>query len=326
MSAITALMGKYKKLSAEDAEGIINEATAKGVSPDDIINSRNKDVGKEYFSNAFDTALNIAGGAAGMAEAANLSDPGQTSLGTGAMAGAIQGVAGGAALGPVGMVAGGLLGGIKGLVGAGNAKAAFAQSEYDKRMNLLKGMRVAPVMNEEGGMNATESGIDVPLQTEAGEVMLMEGGDLVDVNAKKKHKDMKKGEITDIVPSGTYTFSDSNKRLINLEKIKDHIVGYGKGKYKEGEANVPLKKIHVSDILGDKGKITPAEGARRLRNKYKVDLSDKTPIGKATNKENKINRLLPLQILSQLQEKVYDGKKENVKNIYETGGFVGGGI
>jgi hypothetical protein len=286
-----------------------------------------KDWGKDQLNESLQKAgpkiQGITTLGAGIVQQANLSDPSQTSVGVGLASGAVKGASAGASFGIPGLIAGATFGALEGGTTAAKVASDYDEAEWKKRQSRLNGLRIAPAIKEKGGaVVEDEAVIDVPIQAEVGEMFFLPNGDLVETNADKTHKEMKRGEVSDIVPNGTYVLSNSQKKLIDLAKIKDHIVGYGKGEYSETHGNTPLTKIKVGDILGEKGKITPAEAGRRVVRLYKLIDNPEEKFEKLTNDENRNARLAAMRVIMQHQEGVYNGKPENMPNLFALGGPV----
>lgn len=261
----------------------------------------------------------LAGITAGIVDMGNMADPSQTSVKKGAITGAIQGAAGGAALGPIGMIGGALFGGISNALRAGNQRSSYEQEQERIRKNALTGMRVAPTMQEKGGFVGGSDVDIIPTLEEKGEVMLFPDGRLVDSMASMSHKDNRSSDPTDFIPNGSFVFSNSNKRLINLDKIKDDILTYTKGHYSE-DGNVKGEKIVMGDIFGRKGNITPADAAKKIRKMFPITESPIEDYEVRTNIENRRRRAEYLKPIIDMQEGLYKKWKPDKVEKFELGG------
>lgn len=300
------------------------EAYLNTLPPEERQAAARKAVDRKAVGQLKNSLTTLSGIAASFTDMANMSDPSRTEAGTGAVTGAIQGAAGGAALGPVGMIGGALFGGITGALKAGTQREAYEEQEKRRQSGLLKGLRVAPSIQEKGGPIVNpEEAPERPVQTEKGEVMLFEDGRLVDVMADDTHKEMERegegDEVTDIIPTA-FIFSNSKKRLIDLSKIKDDIFNITRGVYSE-DGNTPMEIVKVGDILGKKGKVTPAVLAKKIRKDLPIVEYPIEDIERRTNVENLRQRAERLKVIMQLQEGVYEKFQFEKPEKFEMGGL-----
>jgi hypothetical protein len=159
------------------------------------------------------------------------------------------------------------------------------------------------------------------VQTEKGEFIGSETGDILPVKAKKRHKNMDDDEVTDILPQGSFIFSrtksstiDKNKKVkgIDLNEIN---LGYTPVKYSETESTPSPEEIKFLDFMS-KNKFTPADLANKLQKTYKVTDKD-DPFSQLSNEQNKMSRIPYLEIIKGLNE-----IKKPKDNKYQDGGMV----
>lgn len=253
----------------------------------------------------------IAGGALQLAS----NVPGQApNIGQSALGGALSGMA----AGPIGMIGGAFAGGLTALKGS---QDYLAQMERNQQASMMgKSVMPAAYMEEGGPTDFTE------VQTELGEVISMPTGELVDVNAKKLHKDEDKKTITDVMPGGSFVFS--NKHKINTEKLSDEddVVMTMPGVYSE-EGNIEHFTWKLSDMLG-KGEFTFAEAVKKIREKIPTEEDIKDIFTTQANSMNIETRLPYISRLMELQEKLkreykegetYDVSEDEAKELAEQG-------
>jgi hypothetical protein len=300
------------------AERLDVEAGIKSIQPN-VPAAKNTGQGKELVNNVLDRLGTTAGVAATITDIANLSDPSNTSVGVGAASGAVKGAVAGAGAGPLGIIGGALFGGITGAIKSGTQREAAEQQEFERRQKLLTGLRIAPSKQETGGMVTNDTVPERPVQMEEGEVMLFEDGRLVDTMAKEKHKDMDEKEVTDIIPTA-FVFSNSKKRLINLAEIKDDVFTYTRGNYSEN-GNTPMEKITMGDVYGTKGKVTPAEMAKKVRKDTPIIEKPVEDIERRTNEENLRRRAERLAPIMKMQEGLYKKFEFESPEKFELGGI-----
>ena len=264
-----------------------------------------------------------------------------------------QGVTGGALSGlGAGLSMGGPMGGLIGLIGGG--AMGFMQSgqkrdDYETALERAKKQRVKdrtvdPFMGvlyaEEGGITPGEIPAEElsPVQTEMGEMLLMPSGILTETKAKEKHEDMDADDVTDVLPAGTIIFSNSMDKMLPInEEIEDIILGYGTAFYSEdGEAS-EVEAVEFEDVLDEgKKKMTFADIARNIKNKFATVPDHKDVFNNITNVENMQARIPFLMKLNELQDKVMGNSsipttataqsfsKGGVVKKYPLGGQIGG--
>lgn len=175
--------------------------------------------------------------------------------------------------------------------------------------------------NYQQGGKIENGPVFTPIQTEKGEFIGSETGDILPVKAKKRHKNMDDDEVTDILPEGSFIFSrtksstiDKNKKIkgIDLNEIN---LGYTPIKYSETESTPAPEEIKFLDFI-DKNKFTPADLAKKLQKEYKItDRGD--AFANLSNEHNKMSRIPYLDIIKQINE-----LKKNKDNKYQYGGMV----
>ncbi len=172
-----------------------------------------------------------------------------------------------------------------------------------------------------GGEVQNQEPLFSAVQTEKGEFIGSETGDILPVKAKKRHKNMDDDEVTDILPQGSFIFSrtksstiDKNKKVkgIDLNEIN---LGYTPVKYSETESTPSPDKIKFLDFMS-KNKFTPADLANKLQKTYKVTDKD-DPFSQLSNEQNKMSRIPYLEIIKGLNE-----IKKPKDNKYQDGGMV----
>lgn len=278
---------------------------------------------RQQVNNLMDRLTDVSTVATTMVDMANMSNPAETEVAPSAIANGVTGAIAGSKFGPAGLVAGGLMGTISGALKAGTQREQYEQQEQEKQRRLFTGLRVAPTKFEKGGLVNTDidPNIELPVQEEEGEIMLFPDGRLVDSMATKTHKEMKDKQVTDFIPNGTVIFSNSKKKEIDLSKIKDHVFNITKGNYSE-DGNTPGETILMGDVYGKKGKKTPAEIAKKIRDQFPVIEKPKEQIDVKTNEENLRRRAELLLPIMQMQEGVYEKFEYEKPMKFEKGGIV----
>ena len=146
------------------------------------------------------------------------------------------------------------------------------------------------------------------IQTEKGEFITSPFGDIVQVAAKKKHKDMEDDEVTDITSEGNYIISNSKSmRFKKGQKIKgigmDSLtLGRSPIYYKEGEIAMTPKVYKLSDIEPNKSKYTPADAIKKVAKKYPLTDRENDPFATRAQVENKQSRIPYIKALVALSE------------------------
>lgn len=149
-----------------------------------------------------------------------------------------------------------------------------------------------------------------PVQTESGgkgkeEMVSLPSLDIIPVNATKRHSKMDDDEVTDLLPEGSYVFSQFGLMLNKSEA--DNVVTevssnpYDIFSYKDNK--VPTEKS-LGDLFSSK-KESPADIARKIGKKFNtVDKND--PFTIRANEENRISSLPYIQgliLMSEIEKK-----------------------
>lgn len=298
-------------------------------------------------------------GLVGMLSSALANTPGaKPDVGQAALGGALQGASAGAQLGgPLGAGLGALIGGIASVTSTGDRLAEYNRLQMEKNKQRGRDRRVDPfqgvVYAEEGGYMASapkkmgvmdsklgvlyaEDGGDVsslpedapteviPAQTEVGEVILMPSGVLADVKARLPHTQMEDDDVTDILPEGSFVFSNSKKSLQEItQEIRDSVIGYGTIRYSETEDTSEVGVVRLGDVIPSGKKLTFADMAKGIRDKFSVVRDQKDVFTNVTNADNLAGRVPFLQKLITWQN-AYNGESVSSEQlgIYGKGGRV----
>lgn len=242
---------------------------------------------KKLYSQVQDLSALFGGGMAASA----MSAPKVSPLGAG-IGGALQGFGMAGLLGaPIGLI-GGLIGGAKRRA----EQDAIAQLEYD---NMISSKRADPSYYAKSGavLVPIEKDEAITVQAEPDEVAALPSGMIADVMATKTHKQKRKEKdepkVTDVFPGGTF-IGENNVKLLkkDAEKI---VFGAVPQIYTEsGKKNKEYKEIRLSDVWGNKKKLTPAEALNKVKKKIPIpqyiedEIAD--PFAKATAESNKKTR------------------------------------
>ena len=197
----------------------------------------------------------------------------------------------------------------------------FSNADYVAEVPLNKYGGILKKKYQAGGEVQNQEPLFSAVQTEKGEFIGSETGDILPVKAKKRHKNMDDDEVTDILPQGSFIFSrtksstiDKNKKIkgIDLNEIN---LGYTPVKYSETESTPSPDEIKFLDFMS-KNKFTPADLANKLQKTYKVTDKD-DPFSQLSNEQNKMSRIPYLEIIKGLNE-----IKKPKDNKYQDGGMV----
>lgn len=207
--------------------------------------------------------------------------------------GAMQGAAAG---GLLGAVAGGAMGFLQG---------ANKRGEYENLQELYNRQKIQnSTVGQNYGYYAQHGGATpgaVASQTEVGEVVLFPDNMVANVMATKKHKQMDDDEVTDMLPEGSYVFSDDKAMRFNVKDVAEKILGYGMSYYDE-HGNYETEEMEMEDFLPKKGRITFAEAAKFLRSKIKTTGNRKDLFDIHTDSENMETRVPYLMELISMQD------------------------
>lgn len=217
----------------------------------------------------------------------------QPNVGLGALGGAMSGFA---TAGPLGGLIGGVMGG---LTTARNRESYESLRElYDKQR--IKDKTVSGNLGYYAQFGGETPG-STQTQTEKGEIVLFPNNMLTDVMATKRHKQMDDGEVTDILPDGSYVFSNDPTMKFNVRDTKDKILGYGMSYYDE-HGDYDTDKMTMGDFLPKSGKMTFAQAADVLRRTIKTSGDRKDLFDIATDSDNLETRVPYLMELISMQD------------------------
>lgn len=143
----------------------------------------------------------------------------------------------------------------------------------------------------------------IPIQTEKGEVMFLQDNlSLVNVKAKDLHKNMDKDRITDIVPEGTYIFSDDKKQILSKKKAEKIELGMRQTPYNEFASSAEPEILDLATLFPrKKNKATPADLVRKVKRDFEIVDRDDIFTTRA-NDENRVGRLPYIQGIIQMAE------------------------
>lgn len=148
------------------------------------------------------------------------------------------------------------------------------------------------------------------LQTEKDEVAFMPDGSIVDVKAKELHKKQDKHNVSDIMQSGTYVFSNDPKMKFSIKskiggvELGDMKLGKSVFKYKENEITPGPEDIMLKTMFfnNNKKELTTADIAKNVKKNLPIiDLKNDYFADRAIA-ENKDQRLEYLSILKAFNE------------------------
>lgn len=231
---------------------------------------------------------------------------------------------------------GGMLMGVGGAM-LNNMKGQSEQQSLDYLQYQNQGIQSMQDINRGGGLQNMRYGgkpmkypmggivgsqLPQPVQTEKGEKVISNKGDIFDTKATKTHKQMDSDEITDLFPSDSYIIS--NRTKLSKAKADKIILGLNPLIYKEGGDKSKYKEIKLSDYF-TKDEETLSELTDTLRKRFPTELSDLQKgniFAKRTSEENKAARSMILGELIRLNE---EGKPKKSNNT-EVAQFPGGGL
>ncbi len=154
----------------------------------------------------------------------------------------------------------------------------------------------------------------IPIQAEKKEMIVLETGDLVPVNAKRRHSQMSDDEVTDIVPENSYILSQFGS--VDIYKSEaDQIQMEMENKPYNMYGSNPTPKVKTLGDIMRKKVMKPADLARLVEQKYKI-MDHDDPFTIQTNAINKHRRGDYLQAIIQLSE--YDKARKGIDNSIET--------
>ena len=211
---------------------------------------------------------------------------------------------------------GGMLMGVGGAM-LNNMKGQSEQQSLDYLQYQNQGIQSMQDINRGGGLQNMRYGgkpmkypmggivgsqLPQPVQTEKGEKVISNKGDIFDTKATKTHKQMDSNEITDLFPSDSYIIS--NRTKLSKAKADKIILGLNPLIYKEGGDKSKYKEIKLSDYF-TKDEETLSELTDTLRKRFPTELSDLQKgniYARKTSEENKAARSMILGELIRLNE------------------------
>ena len=216
------------------------------------------------------------------------------------------------------------MGATYGLMALGDIEKQYAtQQAFDP----LSDINIAARTNTGSQGNFAEGGMTtkpgyVPYQTESEEVLVLPDLSIIDTAATKKHGKMKKDQVTDYIPEGTYIGSARVKlKKKDADKI---VISTTAVKYKEGEKPKEPKQYTLGDLF-TKPTMSVADVIRQVAKKLPViDKPGDIMVGE-TNDLNKAQRIPYLQAIVGLAESQKSGKdteNDKVVPIGKRGGIV----
>lgn len=232
--------------------------------------------------------------------------------------GAVKGFGAGAATGnPWLMLGGGLLGGGAGLVQGLKSKAEQEKRDSYERMLPFMNAKDPDVQFAELGIFTVEGDDNTVLQAEKGENAVFPNMVISDVKADQKHEQMDKNEITEMVPGGTFIASADPSVKLTSEDIKDIVVGIGPVVYSEHESTGKIKKMYLTDIIGE-GDILQSDAISKVKKAFPVSDREDDAFTVITNQENLEARKRYVDVIISLSEQKR-AQKEGVDTESEEG-------
>ena len=245
----------------------------------------------------------LGGVAAGLGSIGSVvANTGRPDVGLGAASGALKGAGYGAMLGPLGAGVGALIGGL-----TGAATSGINRGRYDEMTGNTEKARIkaATVFGTDIGQYAGGGNIEgppgelIPVQTEKGEVIVIEDGSIFKTKATKTHKQMDADEITDLLLSGTHVASNSKSESMTKKDADKIIMGYDIVTYDEAGNSSKPKENKLGDLFKKK-QMTHAEILEAVKDKYPTNDDIKyDPFLRKANKENLKSRLPYIQAVIQ---------------------------
>lgn len=148
------------------------------------------------------------------------------------------------------------------------------------------------------------------LQTEKNEIAFMPDGSIVDVKAKELHKKQDKHNVSDIMQSGTYVFSNDPKMKFGIKskiggvELGDMKLGKSVFKYKENEVTPGPEDIMLKDMFfnGSKKELTTADIAKNVKKNLPIVDLKNDYFADRSIAENKDQRKEYLSVLKAFNE------------------------
>jgi len=141
----------------------------------------------------------------------------------------------------------------------------------------------------------------LPIQAEKGELILTPTGDIVPVNAKKRHSQMDDDDVTDLAPANSYIFSKFGDVKIYKELAEDVTLQVENSPYNMFGKNPEPKTKTLADFMNKKV-MAPADLVQKVVSKYKVVDNEGDLFTEETNRQNKMNRSPILDAIVNLSE------------------------
>lgn len=203
--------------------------------------------------------------------ASTMGNIGQPSVGLNTLGGAMQGAGIGSALGPLGMGLGAAIGGLAGFATGGLGLGNYKDMMQERQKSKIK---AATVFGTDIGQYAEGGPVEgsdelVPIQAEKGENIVLPDGHIYRSRATKKHSQMERDFITDLLPGDAYVASNTPKKAILRDKADKIVLGYETVKYDENEGGGVPKEITLGDFFNKK-KMTPAEVMNTIKTKFPI--------------------------------------------------------
>ena len=189
-----------------------------------------------------------------------------------------------------------------------NIFAAMEPSLLDKFMGVDQGgpedanlqnyttsPSIIPIYQDGGEVELT------PIQTEKGEIAVLEDTTISEVKSDDVHDNMDDEDITDILPAGSWIFSDS----VKVKKEDANVIfGYSQPLYEETANKTKVEEINFNQLFKEnEDELSTAELALRIKNKFPVnDVEKGNLLTNAANTENKISRQPYLEVLKMITE------------------------
>lgn len=189
-----------------------------------------------------------------------------------------------------------------------NIFAAMQPSLLDKFMGVDQGgpedanlqnyrtsPSIIPIYQDGGEVELT------PIQTEKGEIAVLEDTTISEVKSDDVHDNMDDEDITDILPVGSWIFSDNVK--VKKEDA-DVIFGYSQPLYEETSNKTKVEEINFNQLFKEnEDELSAAELALRIKKKFPInDVEEGNLLTNAANTENRISRQPYLEVLKMITE------------------------
>src|SRR5690606_18549461 len=108
-----------------------------------------------------------------------------------------------------------------------------------------------------------------PIQTEKGEIAVLEDTTISEVKSDDVHDNMDDEDITDILPAGSWIFSDS----VKVKKEDANVIfGYSQPLYEETSNKTKVEEINFNQLFEeDEDELSTAELALRIKKKFPIN-------------------------------------------------------